>query len=204
MGSGFAIVMLFAFLLYFIKIKKLLYILPFLIIASIVLLNSNLEAVDRVVKFGDAFFKLDTSLMITADHSASIRVVPTFLYINMFDIRNINIWLGYGTDYAANLIPSLMPGIEVGGFLGGLFPSSFIDQGLIFIGILFAMIYKFCINKIFSFDAFILLLLIFASSLNTQLFWISILLFTTNKFLSKSFTEEDPNSQFANEVPSLN
>lgn len=195
MGSGFAIVMLLVFFLKYIEIKKIIYILPFLIVAFIIVLNLNLSAVERVIKFGEAFFKLDAKLMIEVDHSASIRVVPTFLYINMFDIKNINIWLGYGTDYSAYLIPTLMPGIQEGGFLGGLFPVFFIDKGLICVVILFTMIYVFCLNKIFSFDTFILLLLIFAAGTNTQLFWISIFLFTTNKCLYQTYYSKVSNAQ---------
>lgn len=189
MGSGFAIVLVLFFLIKFIEFKKAIYMLFLIIIAFIIVLNLNLPAVDRVMRFGEAFLKLDPNLMMVADHSASIRVVPTFLYFTMFDVLNINTWVGFGIDYSANLIPTLMPGIPEGEFRGGLFPDFFIDKGLICVAILFAMINKFCLRKFISFDTFILLLLIFASGVNTQLFWISIMLFTTNKYLNQTYTE---------------
>lgn len=182
MGSGFAIVLLLFFLLRFLKIRGLLYLLPLLFITSILVLSIDLPAVGRVVKFGQAFIKLDPNLMIEADHSASIRVVPTILYLNTLDFFSLNTWLGFGTDYSSNLIPTQMPGISEGAYRGGLFPGFFLDRGLLCVIILFTMIYQFCLNKLFSYNTLFLLILIFASGINTQLFWISILLFTTNKY----------------------
>ena len=191
MGSGFAIVLLLIFLLKFLELKKAIYMLVLILIAFIVVLNLNIPAVDRVMRFGEAFLKLDPNLMMVADHSASIRVVPTLLYFTMFDALNINTWFGFGIDYSANLIPTLMSGIPEGEFRGALFPSFFIDSGLICVIILFAMINKFCLKKFLSFDTFFLLLLIFASGLNTQLFWISIMLYTTNNYLNQTNIKDD-------------
>jgi hypothetical protein len=186
MGSGFAIVLFLVFILKFLEFKKVFYLLPLVALITIIILNLNLLPVLRVLNFGKAVIQLDTNLMILADHSASIRVVPVFLYLNMIDIFNLNTWLGYGTDFSANLIPTMVTGIAQGEYSGGLFPAFFIDRGLICAITLFLMIHKFCLTKLFSFDTFFLILLIFASGLNTQIFWISILLFTTNKYFYQS------------------
>ena len=182
MGSGFAIVLLLAFLPKIIKIRKLIIFLPFVVVAFMVVLNLDLPAVERVLSFGRAFFSLDPDAMMNADHSASIRVVPTILYFNMLHPTNVNIWVGYGTDYASNLVPTLMYGINEGSYRGGIFPAFFIDRGLICVALLFYLIRRYCLIKVFSYDTFILLLLIFSTNINTQLFWISIMLYATNKY----------------------
>lgn len=187
MGSGFAIVYLLIFLLKFLDLKKAYYILPFIIIAFWVVLNLNLPAVERVKIFGEAFLKLDPTLMMVADHAASIRIVPTLLYLEMFDLFNIDTWMGFGIDFSANFIPTLMGGIPDGEFRGGLFPSFFFDKGLICVVILFVMLHKFCLRNIFSFDTIILFILIFSVGLNTQQFWISVFLFATNKYFYQTY-----------------
>jgi len=184
MQSGFAIVMLFLIAFKTLATKNIFfYFPPLFLIGGLVFNNIEPYVFERVIRFGWALFTFDTATLIATDHSASVRLVPMIAYLQLFDISNINTWLGFGTDYTANLIPTLMPGVPEGEGLGGFLPGFFWDRGLICAGIALAMIYKFCIIKPFSLDTIFLLLLILIPSLNTQLFWISIMLFAANKYL---------------------
>lgn len=183
MGSSFAIVLLLVFLLKFIEIKKILYLTPFIVFLGLLILNIESHSVERVVHFSKAFFEFDKDLMIQTDLSAAIRVVPFMIYIDSFNLFDITTWIGYGIDYSSYLISVSMPGFIEGGYAAGLIPGFLFDYGLVSFFMLFLIIRKFCLLKVFSFDSAFLFILIFVSGINTQLFWICIFLFTTNKYL---------------------
>ena len=188
MGSGFAIVFLILILVKVIEIRKVIYLIPTIMLLLVTLpLLTDLVAVNRVMKFGTALITLNIEQIMKTDHSASVRVIPSFLYVINFSLNNIHTWLGFGTDYAAFRIPELMPGIPDGGYRAGLFPSFFMDRGIISAILLIIVIIRNCIYNIISFETLLLFVLIFAAGINTQLFWISILLFTTNKYFIRHY-----------------
>jgi hypothetical protein len=144
-------------------------------------------AIERVVNIVKASLTLDEAEIFMSDQSGAFRVVPTILYIKQFDLFNIDMWFGCGIDYTRSLIPTLMPGIEENSFNVGLFPAFIWDFGIISTLLLFWFIFKFAIHKNNLFDIFIWFIIVLDAPFNTQLFWITIIFMSTNKFIQEKY-----------------
>ena len=182
MGSAFAFLLLMLFALKFIRIKDFMFIIPMALVVALILLNLNISALDRVIHFGQAVFTFDTSEMLSTDHSASFRIVPSLLYLDLIDFRNPDFWLGYGIDYDKILFPSIIPGLPEGTGTGGIFPTFLLNYGVISGVILFAILTKFCFRKILSFDTLVWIIVVSTVAFNTQIVWLGFILFATNKY----------------------
>ncbi len=197
MGSGTAFLFLPILLYRYIKLRQIVFFLPIVVIIVLILISLDLTVVNRVVAFSKAVVTLDATEILRADHSASFRIVPTILYLQMFDITSMNTWFGHGIDYDVFLFPTIIPGLPEGQGTGGIFPTFLMNYGLISGVVLFFMINKFCFKKIWSFDTFFWLFMIGPEPFNTQLFGLSILLWGTNKyFLNRSLEVENPENKF--------
>jgi hypothetical protein len=64
----------------------------------------EIETFLRVKEVFISFITLDPKMIIAADHSASIRIVPTMMYIENFSFIDTNIWLGNGIDYSKTVV----------------------------------------------------------------------------------------------------
>ena len=182
MGSGAAFIFLPVFFLRFIKFKNLAYIIPFILFVGFVLSNIELTAADRAVRFSKAVVTFDENEIISADHSASFRVVPTILYLKMINLFELNTWFGYGIDYDVILFPTIIPGLKEGNGAGGIFPTFIMNYGFFSAIILFFIIKKFCLKKLLSFDSFLWVVLMSSVPFNTQLVWLSFMLMAANKY----------------------
>ena len=186
MGSGTAILFLPILLYRYIKLRQIVLFLPIIAIIGLIVISLDLIVVNRVVAFSKAVVTLDATQILGADHSASFRIVPTILYLQMFDITSMNTWFGHGIDYDVFLFPTIIPGLPEGQGTGGIFPTFLMNYGLISGVVLFFMINKFCFKKIWSFDTFFWLFMIGPEPFNTQLFGLSVLLWGTNKYFCRT------------------
>ncbi len=202
MGSGFSMVLLFIFLLRFLRIrvsfKQIFSIFLFCTVMIFILYYSEFEPIIRVKSFAKALISLDPKLLMSADHSASVRIVPIIAYFQNFSLMNINYWIGYGTDYTVNLVPTIMPGVPQGSLAGGFFPAFFFDRGLIPAIIILLFFKKYCLIKFWAWDNLIFVLSIFEVGINTQLFWFIVFVYFTNKYFLQKKIESASNLQEIN------
>lgn len=185
MGSGAAFFFLPLFLVKFMKFKNILRIVPIVLVAVLVVSQTQFKPVQRVVAFSQAVVTLDEKVILRTDHSASFRIVPSLLYVKMFSLSNPDVWMGYGIDFEKKLFPRIIPGLPANKGVGGIFPTFIMNYGLIPTFFLFLLIRHFCWVKVFSYDALMWLLMIGPVPLNTQLAWLSLILMGINKYFMK-------------------
>lgn len=144
----------------------------------------DISAWNRVHLFSQAVLTGDPMKMLLTDHSASIRVLPSYYY-SMFAVPSIpEFWLGYGMAFNIEIFPELIPGVPQGVSLGGIFPSFLLNHGVIAGIFLLLMISKFCLSHLFSFSTLLTIILIFSCGFNTQIPWLIFLLLGTNKYFT--------------------
>lgn len=142
----------------------------------------NIIALNRTLAFGSALLSNSPYQMLDADHSAAMRVLPVYYYLEKAQLLSFDFWFGKGIDYNINFFTNLIPGVSVGHSLGGLFPSLFLNHGMVAAILLMVMVYKNCLSKFWSFSTLLCALLIFTCPLNTQITWLIFLLLASNRF----------------------
>ena len=143
------------------------------------------HALTRAITFITSLFTMDTELIIEADHSASLRILPAYFYIISMDIFDVQFWIGKGIDSNISVFQPIIPGVEEGNGVGGLFPSHFINYGALSGVFLLITILRFTTIRILSFETIFLGTVFLTSSLNTQTTWITITLFSTTNYFKK-------------------
>jgi hypothetical protein len=188
-GSSFAILLLFIFLLKYIKIKiTSVFVLLFILFSTLIFVNNfKIVQVDRIFKITNEVFTFNEDKIFEADQSGAFRIVPTILYIKKFDISDIDIWLGKGIDYTRKFMPNHMKALDDVIFSVGLFPAFIWDFGIVSTFILIYVVLKFAINKKSPIDFILWFVIILDAPFNTQLFWITLMLMTTNKLLQNKY-----------------
>ena len=187
-GSSFAIILLALFFIKFIKLKL---IIPFIFITGflgIIILNTDFKPIQRIIGLGESIITLNEQKMFNADESGAFRIAPTIYYIKKIDITQLDFWFGYGIDYIRYHLFSLSDAIdEERGLQVGLFPSFIADFGLIPTILLLIFVFKYAIINKDKIDFIIWLLIAFDASFNSQLFWIAIILMSTNKIIKNNY-----------------
>lgn len=136
----------------------------------------NITAFHRATVFIEAVLTGDTSQMISADHSASIRVVPWILCIDRISLFSFRSWVGEGIGSVSQWMSIYMPGVEAG-WSGGGTASMLVEYGLI-IGLYYLITsFKFCFSKKYKLTSIGLWgLCILPAGINIQMAWLCILL----------------------------
>jgi len=192
-GSSFAFLLLFVFLFRIIRIKPKTILISAIVLVLIgtVIANLQLVVLERITKVGQALLTLDAPTIFESDQSGAFRIVPTFIYLNQINIFNLDFWLGSGVDFTRSTMPTLMPALDENNFNVGLFPAFIWDFGFINTLLLIYLVLRFAIKKNHILDLCIWLLVVLDAPFNTQLFWISLILMTTNKFFSNQHPFEN-------------
>ena len=184
MGSGTAFLFIPIILLKFIRFKNLL---PLLVLVGIMVFIVNamgVTAIERTFKVFMAVLTLDADVIIEADHSASIRIVPMMILSEMADLTTLDGWFGHGIDYVSTFMYKLLPGVREGTSGGGML-QVWIEYG--FVSFILFVIFSFS-NSFRKGDYLSIIfwfMLVFFNALNTQIAWLSIILLFTNKFFIK-------------------
>lgn len=142
----------------------------------------NIIPLDRALTFGSALLANSPDQLLLTDHSASIRVLPIYYYLEQVRLLSFDFWFGKGVDYNIKLFPMLIPYIPDVASIGGIFPSMFLNHGIVAGILLILMVYKNCLLKFWSFSALLGAVLIFACGLNTQITWLVFMLLASNRF----------------------
>ena len=184
MGSGTAFLFIILVLLKFIRFKSLipLFILFGLILFLVEILD--ITSFERAFKVFMATLTLDSDVIMHADHSASIRIVPMIILTEIIDLTTFNGWFGYGIDYTSYYLNGKIPGVPEG-FTGGGLLSFLVEFG--FISFILFVIFSFLasVDKRDYLSIVFWLMLVFFNGINSQIVWLSIILLSSNKFFEK-------------------
>lgn len=188
MGSGTAFFLLGLLFIRFVSVRNFKLVLGSALIIYIAspFLRLDIRPLKRVIDFGGAFLTGPPEQLAIVDHSASIRVLPVYYYIEQIQVYSANFWFGAGFDFNKKLFPMLIPGIPEGISVGGLFSTMLLNHGILAGILFFLMFYKNCLNKFWSYQNFIGIVIIFACGINTQLTWLVFILLSTNLFFKKN------------------
>lgn len=191
MGSGTAFLFMAIVLLKFIRFKNLI---PLFILFGLIIFLVNIfdiTAFERTLKTFTATLSLDTKEIIQADHSASIRIVPMMFLSERMGLTSLNDWFGYGIDYTSYYLNGKIPGVP-DGFTGGGLVSFLVEYGWIsfFLFLLFSL--SSIMRKGDYFSLVFWFMLVFLSTVNSQILWLCIILLFTNKYFEKTYFDTEP------------
>lgn len=191
MGSGTAYFLLALLLIRFVSIPTLFWGtgLAALIFIFSPFLRLYIIPLDRVMAVSIALLTGSPEKIAYIDHSASIRILPIYYYLEQVRLFSASFWFGAGFDYNLNLFPKLIPGIPDSVSIGGLFPALFLNHGMVAGILLIVMIYKNCLSKLLSFTTLLGAVLIFACGINSQISWLVLMLLATNQYFEHSKPE---------------
>jgi hypothetical protein len=144
-------------------------------------------AMNRALTFGRALLTNSPSEILNADHSASIRVLPVYFYLEQVRLFSSDFWLGKGIDYNITLFTSLMPGVPENFSFGGI-TTLFLNQGMVAGILLVLMVYQNCLPKLWSYSTLLCVVLIFACGINIQITWLVFMLLASNRFFQTQQT----------------
>lgn len=93
-----------------------------LIVSIFIIVNLFLEpiALKRFMKFGSAISTFDIHKIYSADQSAALRVIPSFICLQKIDLFTVDGWFGYGIDYVSDFMSNYLAGVPKGYTGGGL------------------------------------------------------------------------------------
>lgn len=188
MGSGTAFVFITIIFLKFVRFKKLV---PAFIVGLVLFFLIDyfeLQTFDRSKDIFLATITLNEEKIIEADHSASFRIVPILVLVKMVNFTTLNAWFGHGIDHVKTFMYQYMPGggDEVAG--GGLLATGH-EYGLL--ALLFFVVFSLQVtlsknNEIIS--SIFWFMLVFLNSMNSQILWLCLILFITNKHFYQSYS----------------
>lgn len=184
MGSGTAFLFLPLMLLKILKRKS---IIPLTLISIAVFGLMNILGVDafeRTLKVAEALITLDKDIIIRADHSASLRIVPFIILMSMLSLSTIDGWFGHGIDYVSSFLSNFIPGVPEG-YVGGGLLQLWMEYGFICFFIFFVGSISHIVKRNNRLSILFWFLLIFMYGVNNQIVWLcSVLLFTNKYFLN--------------------
>ena len=153
-----------------------------LILVVIISVFGDNDAFKRILELGPALLTLSPDEINAADHSAAHRILPFFVFLQWLNPATIGFWLGNGMDYGINWCRDYMYMISGdGNYLGdttnmGGITIMFVDYGIIAMGVLIHSLYKIFRNIPDRFYVVCWIFVNFFSTVNTQIFWFSLLL----------------------------
>lgn len=183
MGSATAYLFLSFVFLKFFSVRKLLRSTKIIIVCVIMLtLVSQTEAFQRFYAMAQVAYTMDPNLLMEADHSGSVRIVPSILAFKKIGVSSANDWFGYGVDADQNIVDK-MSGVENAG--GGLF-TMWLNYGVMvcFCFWLFTFIICRVKNDIVS-VLFWFFCVVMYGGINNQIIWLTLILLYTYKQLNK-------------------
>lgn len=146
----------------------------------------DIVPLDRALNFSSALLTSSPDNLAFVDHSASIRVLPIFHYLEQTQLFSFDFWFGKGIDYNIKIFPMLIHGVPEGTAIGGIFPTLFLNHGTVAGIFLVLMIYKNCLFRFISYSAFLGFVVVFACGLNTQIPWLVFMLLAANLFFEQN------------------
>ena len=180
MGSGTAFVMIAIILLFFLRSKNFIYIVPFFLVVVAVVVYSNVEQIQRILFLIEAMKTNDATEILTADSSGAARILPFFNTIQEFDLTSKNFLFGSGTimeEYEAAkwkeyLMTQKISTIEQYGFVTWI------------VSLLF--VFKCAIRKFFCVETIVFIVALGFNLGNIAYVWGILMMFTMIKYFEKN------------------
>jgi hypothetical protein len=185
MGSGTAFLFIGIVLLKFIRFKNLV---PLFIIGSGILFfvnNFEITAFERTYDTILATLTLDEDVILQADHSAAMRIVPGIVVAKMVTFNSLNGWFGHGVDFTSGFLSEMIPGLPEGASGGGMF-QIWIEYGFISFALFVVFSFSTTYRKRDYLSILFWVLLVFLYGINNQIVWLCIVLLFTNKHFLKT------------------
>ena len=184
MGSGTAILFLFVFLTKFIRLKKLIKTISISIMLILMIGLVENKSVQRTKEVILATLTLNEDVILNADHSAAMRILPVMVAFEKAGFNSLNDWVGNGVDFTTNFLSDEIPGLAEGTSGGGMF-QIWLEYGFISFA-LFVMFSLFNSYRKRDYVSFLFwFLLVFAYGVNNQIVWLCIVLLYTNQYFEK-------------------
>jgi hypothetical protein len=182
MGSSTAYI--FVTIIYFKLVGFRKIVITFLISMVIIFFISDLgiKSIDRLFLTIKAVLSLDIRNIISADHSASFRIVPLFVIISKLEMFSLIGMFGHGIDSVNSFLYRYIPG---GGFnvIGGGFLLVWYEYGFLSFILILIFNLKLVQFNMSIFDLLFWILLVFLNGINSQISWLCVtLLFTVSFF----------------------
>lgn len=149
----------------------------------------NIPSLKRAILFGRGVLTSSPEQLAAIDLSAAIRVLPIYYYLEQVRFFSFDFWFGMGIDYNIKIFPMLIPGLRDDSSVGGIFPSLFLNHGMVAGILLILMVHKNCLSKFWSFSTLLAAVLIFSCGINTQITWLVFMLLATNLFFEHKKVE---------------
>lgn len=180
MGSATGFLFLILVLSKFLKIRKFSSLLIIMIIGfGLTMVLSENSAFMRAITFTKAFLTFDETEMMSADHSAACRVVPSFIAIKEIDLSTLDGWFGYGVDAEQNL--PIMPGVPTAG--AGAFYLWY-NYGFFVALLYWIFTFLICYKRNYLSSILIWFLSVFiVGGINNQIVWLVLILCYTQKHI---------------------
>ena len=90
----------------------------------------EINAANRTLKVLVAAYSFDIETMLSADHSAAMRIVPIIVVAQKIGLYGFDDWFGYGIDFTGTFLSNEVPGVVEGTTGGGLL-QIWIEYGFI-------------------------------------------------------------------------
>ena len=182
MGSATAFLFLFIVMLKVLKWKTFLFLLLVsVLMGGTVSFFSDSQTIGRTIKFTKAVLTFDEKEMIRADHSASGRIVPSFIAAKKISMNTLDGWFGHGVD-ADQKLPKIpgYPTANAGAFY------MWYNFGFIAALVFWIFTFYICYNRSDYVSVLIWLFSVFiVGGLNNQILWLVLTLQFTYKYIIK-------------------
>lgn len=199
--SASALLLLILFFLKFMTFRNFLFLFILGTVSIFALSFLELPIFERASKFFAALLTFDPKQIMEADHSGSYRFVPTMIMFEKANISTLDGWFGYGIDYVSTFLYLAMPGTIKGYSTGGIMIVC-LEYGflafMLFIIFSLSAVYR---KRTYMDIMFWFIFLFLGNGINTQLFWLGIILLFTNKYFYK---QNDSYSPLKNKNITLN
>jgi hypothetical protein len=112
--------------------------------------------------------------------------------VHAIDLLDFHFYLGHGAGASIDFLIPLLFNVPVKTYEGGFLPQFLYDYGILIIPVLFIFLKREIAIRIFSLEFIILILMMTNANFNTQLFWLTIISFSLNKYYTVSSNTATP------------
>ncbi|MFI3278466.1 MAG: hypothetical protein SNH13_00940 [Rikenellaceae bacterium] len=167
-GSGTAFVGLAILGLYFIDRKYIAYIIPLFAVIYVIAISVDYEPLNRFIAVLRVSTELDSELMRTVDHSASVRTNIIFNTIKNLDLSDPNLLFGHGIDASAGDSTAVV--------------SAIYDYGLVSYICKLGLFFSCCFSGLLSLPVLMFVVLFSFNIGNIAYGWAALMMFATLKY----------------------
>jgi hypothetical protein len=179
MGSASGMLFIAALAMQFMRPRDILWMALFVIAALAAIEFVDYEPLNRSLAFIEALATFDQQKMIIADHSGALRVIPYFVYADRFDLTDLAYWFGGGSGFESSYFRGWIPGVRDELTGSGSLATILLAFGLVGGACFLLLFMTFCFSRRHWLGTVLWLVMVTSSPLNSQIFWLSLMILTT-------------------------